>query len=185
MLDWLQGIVSALLMCVVLATPPIIIWLVRTKDAPWNTTSWQKVQRMLELSKLQPGETVYDLGAGDGRIVIVAAKKFNARAIGVEIDFLRCALTKLLIRLNGQAKQVTIIHGDMFEQDIRDADVVTLFLIPKTMEPIQQMLETQLKPGARVVSHRFALPGWQPVTYSELDDVYLYVFGEESRPDSG
>jgi predicted RNA methylase len=117
---------------------------------------------MLELAELKPGEVLFDLGAGDGRSVIMAAKAFNARAVGVELreDLAKKALST--IHDSGLADRVTIVNGDMFTVNLTSADVVFLYLTTSANEKIKPKLETELKKGVRVVSHDYEIVGWKP-----------------------
>ena len=118
---------------------------------------------MLELADLRPGEVLFDLGAGDGRTVIMAAKTFGARAVGVELreDLAKKAMSA--INENGVADRVTLVNGDMFKLDLSAADVVFLYLTTSANEKIKLKLEAQLKNGVRVVSHDYEIVGWRPV----------------------
>ncbi len=118
---------------------------------------------MLVLAELKPGEVFFDLGAGDGRTVIMAAKEFKARAVGVELreDLAEKALSA--VYEEGLQDKVTIINGDMFNVDLSPADVVFLYLTTSANEKIKPKLEAELKPGARVVSHDYEIVGWTPV----------------------
>ena len=118
---------------------------------------------MLQLAELKPGEVLFDLGAGDGRTVIMAAKTFSARAVGVELreDLAKKALST--IHDNGLADRVTIVNGDMFNVNLTSADVVFLYLTTSANEKIRPKLETELKKGVRVVSHDYEIVGWKPV----------------------
>jgi len=118
---------------------------------------------MLILAQLKPGEVFFDLGAGDGRTVIMAAKEFGARAVGVELreDLAKRALSS--VYEEGLQDRVTIVNGDMFNVDLSQADVVFLYLTTSANEKIKPKLETELKPGARVVSHDYEIVGWKPV----------------------
>jgi SAM-dependent methyltransferase len=145
--------------------------------APWAPTSLATVDQMLRLADVQPGETVVDLGAGDGRIVIRAARRFEAQAIGVEIDPLRCLIANGIIRLRGLRGRARVAHGNMFGFDLRQADVVTLYLLQGTNQRIKARLEEQLRPGARVVSHVFSFPGWTPVVIDEERRLFCYEIG--------
>jgi predicted RNA methylase len=117
---------------------------------------------MLELAELKPGEVLFDLGAGDGRSVIMAAKAFSARAVGVELreDLAKKALST--IHDNGLTDRVTIVNGDMFAVNLTSADVVFLYLTTSANEKIRPKLETELKKGVRVVSHDYEIVGWKP-----------------------
>jgi SAM-dependent methyltransferase len=145
--------------------------------APWAPTSLATVDQMLRLADVQPGQTVVDLGAGDGRIVIRAARRFGARAIGVEIDPLRCAIANGVIRLMGLRLQARVEYGNMFGFDLGQADVVMLYLLQGTNQRIKSLLDEQLRPGAKVVSHVFSLTGWAPVAIDEDRRLFVYEIG--------
>jgi len=117
---------------------------------------------MLQLAELKPGEVLFDLGAGDGRSVIMAAKAFSARAVGVELreDLSKKALGT--IHESGLADRVTIVNGDMFTVNLTSADVVFLYLTTSANEKIRPKLENELKTGVRVVSHDYEIVGWKP-----------------------
>lgn len=130
--------------------------------APAYPTPQTVVERMLTLADVKPGEMVYDLGCGDGRIVITAATKFAARAVGVEIrrDIYEATLAR--VASLGLSDRVKIVHGDALKTDLTGADVVTLYLLTSSNERLRPVLEAQLKPGARVISHDFEIRGWKP-----------------------
>jgi predicted RNA methylase len=118
---------------------------------------------MLILAELRPREVFFDLGAGDGRTVIMAAKDFGARAVGVELreDLVKKALGTVYEQ--GLQDRVTIVNSDMFSVDLTSADVVFLYLTTSANEKIKPKLEAELKPGVRVVSHDYEIVGWKPV----------------------
>ncbi|MEM2337595.1 MAG: class I SAM-dependent methyltransferase [Candidatus Bathyarchaeia archaeon] len=118
---------------------------------------------MLILAQLKPGEVFFDLGAGDGRTVIMAAKDFGARAVGVELreDLAKKALSS--VYEEGLQDRVTIVNGDMFNVDLSSADVVFLYLTTSANEKVRPKLEAELKSGARVVSHDYEIVGWKPI----------------------
>jgi SAM-dependent methyltransferase len=136
--------------------------------ALWLPAPRRVVKKMLRLAGVQPGQMVVDLGAGDGRIVIAAARRFKAQAIGVEIDPLRCLIANAEIRLHGLRARARVRYGNMFEFDLAGADVVTLYLWPKTHQRLRARLIEQLRLGARVVCYRFPIYGWTPVAGSEI-----------------
>ena len=131
--------------------------------APFVPSPIPVVQRMLQLAELLPGEVLFDLGAGDGRTVMMAAKTFGARAVGVELreDLAKKALST--INDNGLTDRVTIVNGDMFNVNLTSADVVFLYLTTSANEKIRPKLETELKQGVRVVSHDYEIVGWRPL----------------------
>jgi predicted RNA methylase len=118
---------------------------------------------MLVLADLKPGEVFFDLGAGDGRTVIMAAKEFGARAVGVELreDLAKKALST--VHEEGLQDRVTIVNCDIFNVDLTSADVVFLYLTTSANEKIKPKLEAELKKGVRVVSHDYEIVGWKPV----------------------
>jgi len=148
--------------------------------APAFPTPQTIVERMLSLAQVKPGETVYDLGCGDGRIVITAAQQFKAHAVGIEIR--RDIYETTLGRVNslGLADQVKIIHGNALRTDLRPADVVTLYLLTSSNEKLKPVLVQYLKPTARVVSHDFEIRGWKTAAVEKVNvdgrphTIYLY-----------
>ncbi len=131
--------------------------------APFVPSPIPVVQHMLKLADLKAGEVLFDLGAGDGRTVTMAAKSFGARAVGVELreDLAKKALST--IHENGLSDRVTIVNGDMFTVNLSSADVVFLYLTTSANEKIKPKLETELKKGVRVVSHDYEIVGWKPL----------------------
>jgi len=136
---------------------------------------------MLEAAELKPGEVVYDLGCGDGRVLITAIQKFRAaKAIGVEISakIVRAAMDT--VRSLGLQDRAKVIHGNLMDQDVSDADVVTLYLLTSSNEILRPKLEKSMKSGSRVVSHDFEVKGWKPdrvekaYSYNRLHTIYVY-----------
>jgi predicted RNA methylase len=123
---------------------------------------------MLRLAELKPGEVFFDLGAGDGRTVIMAAKAFGARSVGVEMreDLAKRAMN--VIQDNGLSDRVTIVNGDMFKVDLSSADVVFLYLTTSANEKIKSKMEAELKAGVRVVSHDYEVLGWKPIKVDQF-----------------
>ena len=130
---------------------------------PYVPTPLDIAQKMLELAKVRPDDVVYDLGSGDGRIVILAAQKFGARAVGVELNSDLYEESSKRVRDLGLQDRVQILHENMFDVNVRHATVVTLYLLTKVNERLRPVLERQLRSGTRIVSHEFQVPGWQPV----------------------
>jgi tRNA A58 N-methylase Trm61 len=131
--------------------------------APFVPSPAQVIQYMLKLADLKPGEVFFDLGAGDGRTVIMAAKSFGARSVGVELreDLAKKALST--IHESGLGDRVTIVNGDMFSVNLTSADVVFLYLTTSANEKIRPKLEQDLRKGVRVVSHDYEIVGWKPL----------------------
>ncbi len=152
------------------------------KLAPYYPTPELIVEKMLQLANVKKGEKVFDLGSGDGRIVIIAAEKFGANAVGVEFDKDLYHQSSDRIKRLGLADRAKIIHGDLLEQDYTSADVITVYLLPVSNEKVRPLLEKQLKKGARIVAHDFTVGGWTPEKEVTIDDdgegrshtLYLY-----------
>jgi SAM-dependent methyltransferase len=148
--------------------------------APVFPTPEMVVDQMLTIAQVRPGEMVYDLGCGDGRIVIAAAQKFKARAVGIEIRRDVYERTLATVASLGLSDQVRIVHGNALKYDLSPADVVTLYLLTSSNERLKPMLLKDLKPSARVVSHDFEIRGWKPATVNKmavggrLHTIYLY-----------
>ena len=136
--------------------------------APFVASPLPVIRRMLVLAELKPGEIFYDLGAGDGRAVIMAAQEFGARAVGIELreDLAKKAL-QTVYQL-GLQDRVTILHSNLFDVDISPADVVFLYLTTSANEKVKPKLEAELKPGARVISHDYEIVGWKPFKVEEF-----------------
>ncbi len=134
------------------------------------------VRAMLELAAVQPGETVYDLGSGDGRIVIMAAEHFKARGIGVEIEKGLVRKSRALVAAKGLEEQVEIQHADALTVDVSSADVVTLYLLPDGLELLRPHLEQSLRPGTRVVSHRNPIETWTAERVEKSGEWLLYLY---------
>ena len=141
--------------------------------APWVPSPNDTVRKMLLLSKVKPGEEVYDLGSGDGRIVIISAKEFGARSTGIEIDIFRAFYSKLLIRLMGLRGKARVIWPSFYGVDLSRADVVTVYLLPQTNDKLMPKLERELKPTCRVVSHAFKF-SWPLLDSDEVARIYVY-----------
>ena len=131
--------------------------------APFVPSPVVVIQHMLKLADLRAGEVLFDLGAGDGRTVIMAAKAFGARAVGVELREGLAKKALSTIHSDGLANRVTIVNGDMFTVNLSPADVVFLYLTTSANEKIKPKLETELRKGVRVVSHDYEIVGWKPV----------------------
>jgi predicted RNA methylase len=165
-----------ILLVIVLILAISITW-TNLRGAPWVPTPMSMVHKMLKMAEVGPDDIVYDLGCGDGRIIVTAARRYGARAVGFEIDPLRylwCQLLITVLRLRGRVK---IVFGDFFSQDLSAADVVTCYLLQGTNKKLLGKLKEQLKPGSRVVSYYFTFPGLQLVRQNEEDKLYMYILG--------
>jgi ubiquinone/menaquinone biosynthesis C-methylase UbiE len=152
--------------------------------APYIPTPQLLVERMLEAGHVKPGDMVYDLGSGDGRIVITAAQKFGAKAVGVEIRADLCRVATEKIKSLGLDDRVRMVQGNALRVDLSPADVVTLYLLTSSNELVKPNLERYLKPGSRVVSNQFPIKGWRPVETVRMTTgsatqhtIYVYEIG--------
>ncbi len=150
------------------------------KLAPYVSSPQPIVAKMLEIAGLKSGETLYDLGCGDGRIVATAAKEFGAKAVGVELSPALARRAREAVESLGLKDQVRIIEGDMMDVDLSRADVVALYLLTEANEQLRPKLEKELRPGARVVSLEFRIKGWKPSRVEKVEahrhpyTIYLY-----------
>ncbi|MFH0831487.1 MAG: SAM-dependent methyltransferase [archaeon] len=146
--------------------------------AEFYPTTERKMRKMLEFANLKRKDAAYDLGCGDGRLVISAARKCR-KSVGIEIDPLRCLVSFLKVQIL-RLRNARIIFGDIFRQDFGDADVVFLFLRQKANDNLQSKL-ANLKKGTRIVSHFWVFKGWKPVRHDKKLNIYLYVIGKSNK----
>jgi len=157
--------------------------------APYVPTPQHVVEKMLELAEVNSKDVVYDLGCGDGRIVITAAKKYGARGVGVDIDPDRINESQANAKAAGVEHLVTFILGDAMKVDVSPATVVTLYLLTNSNLVLRPILTKQLKPGARIVSHAFGMGDWEPLKTETVTDesgytrtIYLWKADGKFRP---
>jgi hypothetical protein len=136
---------------------------------PYVPSPQSVVADMLKLAEVGPADFVVDLGSGDGRIVLTAAKVFGARGFGVEIQEKLVALSNEAARREGVADRVRFINQDLFKTDISQATVLTMYLLPNTVNMLKDKLLAELRPGTRVLSHDYPLAGWIPERYVQMD----------------
>ena len=148
----------------------------RSPDVIFVPTPNEVVDKMLEMAKVNAKDTVYDLGCGDGRIVITAAQKYGARAVGVDIDPRRIQEATANAKAAKVTDKVRFIEGDLFETDISEATVVTLYLLTRLNEKLKPKLLKDLKPGTRVVSHAFDMGDWKPEATASVNASTVYLW---------
>jgi len=147
-------------------------------DVPFVPTKQEVVEAMLDLAGVTATDTVYDLGCGDGRIVVTAARKYGARGVGVDIDPERIKEADERAKREGVTHRVRFIEGDLFDADIHDATVVTLYLLPEINLKLKPKLLRELKPGTRIVSHDFSMGReWLPEKTVRVgrDTIYFWT----------
>ena len=149
--------------------------------APYVVSPEHAVDKMLRMANLKSGETLYDLGCGDGRILIAAAEKYKVKAVGIEISEHLAKTAAEKVKKAGLQDQVKVIHGNFMHTDLSGANVVTLYLATTANESLRPNLERYLRPNTRVVSYDYPIPGWKPMDTAESEGrhganhtIYLY-----------
>ena len=153
------------------------------KDVIWVPTPDEVVQRMLQIADVTPADVVYDLGAGDGKIAIAAAR-LGARAVGIEYNPDMARLAQCFVSAENLGGRARIERGDVFESDFREATVVTMYLLPELNLRLLPKLLKDLKPGTRIVSHAFDMGGWKPEQKATVagKDVYRWTIPAPGTP---
>ncbi len=149
--------------------------------APWHPLMPGTIRRILRFAELGPGETICDLGCGEGRVLITAAKEFSATAMGVEIDPLKTVLARLLSKINKVDDRVQVVRGNLFDFDPGSADVLYLYLTHQAMDKLFPEILKKLKPTVRIVSYRFCLRGMTPEKVSEDKTLFLYQLDKGTK----
>lgn len=154
----------------------------RTKKslAPFVSTPQNVVEKMLSVANIRPGETVYDLGCGDGRVLIAAAQKYKAKAVGIEISEPRVKEANERIRRAGVEHLASVVHADLMDVDLAPANIVVLYLLRDSNDLVRPKLEKSLRPGTRVISHDYEIRGWKPTSVDRSEankrDHAIYVY---------
>jgi SAM-dependent methyltransferase len=153
------------------------------RDVPYVPTPQEVVDEMLRMANVGRDDVVYDLGCGDGRLVITAVKKFGAkRGVGVDIDPQRIKESNENAKAAGVADRVKFLEQDLFKTDIKEATVVTLYLLPDVNLRLRPMLWSDLKPGTRVVSHAFDMGDWRPEKTTSVEGRSIYFWTIPAKP---
>ena len=156
----------------------------RRPDVIYVPTNPEVVDAMLKLANVTKDDVVYDLGCGDGRIVVAAARAYGAKAIGIDIDPQRISEANANAKTAGVEGRVKFILGDLFQQDFKDATVVTLYLLNQLNLKLRPKLWKELKPGTRVVSHAFDMGDWQPEQKQDVGGTTIYMWRIPPHPPS-
>jgi SAM-dependent methyltransferase len=154
----------------------------RSPDVPYVPTPQPVVEAMLKLGEVKAGDILYDLGSGDGRIPVTAAKLYGVRGTGIDINPERIAEAEANAKKEGVEDKAKFLNQDLFEADIHDATVVTLYLLPSINLKLRPKLWKDLKPGTRVVSHSFDMGEWEPEKKMEVEGRYLYLWRIPKTP---
>ena len=152
------------------------LWRVYTKPfgGQWVPATMDKVKQMLKMAKIKPGEVLYDLGSGDGRIVSEAVRIYKTKAIGIEIDPIRVLLSRLKLKFDKLDKYAKIRCANLYNVNLSNANVVTMYLLPKTVDKLKSKLKRELKPGSRIVSLQFPLTHWKPFRVDKENKIFVY-----------
>ena len=134
----------------------------------------ERIRKALTRANLQPNEVLYDLGAGDGRVLLIAARDFGAKAVGIEIGPIQCALIWLRVVASGFGDQIRVRWTNFYKADLRDADVVFVYATSKEVMKLAPHLEKQMKQGARLVSISADFPEWEPQEFDNRDLIFVY-----------
>ena len=161
---------------VLTCTPPAVFGQEVHKDVPYVPTTHELVERMLTLAQVKKTDVEYDLGCGDGRIVVMAAQKFGARAVGVDIDPERIKEANENAKKAGVTDRVKFVQGNLFDADVKPATVVTLYLLPGVNLKLRPKLLKDLKPGTRIVSHSFDMGEWKPEKEETVNGSQIYLW---------
>lgn len=138
--------------------------------ATFEPTPYEVVRKMLDMAQVKPGDLLYDLGSGDGRIVITAAEDYHVKALGFEIDRDLAYLSQKMIRTKRLYRLARIETKDLMTADLSEPDVITCYLTPEGLEKITPKLEKEMKPGSRLVAYKFPIPGWTPDQKETMKD---------------
>jgi protein-L-isoaspartate O-methyltransferase len=152
------------------------------EEAPYITTPQWVVERMLEMADVNEDDVVYDLGSGDGRFVVTAARQFGARAVGIEINPRLLRHARVKAQMAGVSNRVTFRQGDLYNADLREATVVTVYLDKKLNVRLRPRLLRQLDPGDRVVSHNYGMGAWTPDRVEQIGDRTIYLWTIPAEP---
>jgi len=141
---------------------------------PPVSTKPERIRKALKLANLQPGETLYDLGAGDGRVLLIAARDFGARAVGIEVGPIQCAWIWLRAVASGFGSQIQVRWGDFYKANLSEADVVFVYVTSTEVRKLAPHLQQQMKSGSRLVSISADFPEWEPSAFDDRDLIFVY-----------
>lgn len=154
----------------------ILLWILipALYGLPPVSTKPDRIRKALQLANLQPNEVLYDLGAGDGRVLFIAARDFGAKAVGIEIGPIQCALIWLRVTASGFGDQIQVKWENFYKADLREADVVFVYATSKEVSKLAPHLEQQLKPESRLISISADFPEWEPSAFDDRDLIFVY-----------
>lgn len=170
------AIATALLLAVMVIGPALF-------GSPWHPISRRDLKRALDFCGTQAGEQIIDLGSGDGRVVIAAAKDYGLLGTGIEIDPLKVWLSNLRIRFAGVPDKVKIVRANIFDTNYREADILFIYLTHQAIDKLFPKILEQLKPGAKILCYRFCIQGMAPDKVSADKTLFLYTLNKGTRVD--
>lgn len=162
-----------------LISSPLIFWIwfeLLRDEAPPIPLPKDTIRKILKLAQVKKNDVVYDLGSGDGRVVIIAAKEFGAKAVGIEKNRLFAWLSKKIIKKNKLENKIKIIKNDLFKEKINKADVVVIYLSHKLTQKLKTKFEKELKKGAKIISASHPIVGWKEVKKIKTGHFYSYLY---------
>lgn len=151
-----------------------MIWPPDSPWAPWWRTSKKVARAQCKLAKVKKDDLIYDLGSGDGTALIIAAREFGAKGVGIEIDLSRYWLSKVLIKFNEVPEEVKVLRKNFFSQNLKEADVIFVYLVPKALARLLPKFKKELRKGTRIVSYRYEI-NLPLVAYDKKNEVRLYI----------
>lgn len=166
--------IGALLIVLILLIPLSWIWPPNSPWAPWWRTSSNIVRKGFEMANVNDKDIIYELGSGEATALIVAAKKFGAKGVGIEIDPIRFYLSKFTIWRKGLNKQIMLKRGDIFKEDLSEATVIYAYLVPKTLNRLIPKFRRELKKGTRIVSYKYEM-NLEAKKFDRKNELRLYI----------
>lgn len=162
-----------------------MVWPPDSPWSPWWRTNGEIAQAIVKLAKITKDDIIYDLGCGDGTALITAAQLKGARGIGIEIDPSRVLIARLRVLLHRLNATITIKRNDLFKEDISEATVIIVYLIPKALNELQAKFKKELKPGTRIVSYVYAIDYLSEIASDPQHQIMVYVVPSKKKPSSG
>lgn len=176
-------IVSTFLILILLLTLLLggVVFIPVFFGAPWHPTSPSVIRRILDFCEVKPGEIIYDLGSGDGRVLILAAQEFGLVGVGIEIDPLKAWFSRQRLRWSGVEDRVRIVRGNVHDQDFSNADILFIYLSHDTVDRLFPALLDKLKPTVKIVTYRFCLRAVSPTKVNSDKTIFLYQLNKGNR----